>query len=91
MKYRTIGIFSNETDKNMSLFLEMTCEEVILSPDHQVELLAEDMDEYFPMNILYHSDSLQIYPKQGSPEWLLRFNGTEIQPSFPTRLSDHEP
>lgn len=90
MKYRTIGIFSNETDKDMSLFLEMTCEEVILSPGHQVELLAEDMEECFPMDILYHSDSLQIYPKRSSPEWLVRFNGKEITPGFPTRLSDHD-
>lgn len=47
MKYRSIGVFSNETDKDMTLFPEVHCEEVVLSPGHEVELLAEDKDEHF--------------------------------------------
>jgi hypothetical protein len=90
MKYKTVGIFSNETESDMTLCLEMACEEVILSPGHEVELLAEDIEECFPLNILYHSDSLQIYPKNGSPQWLLRFQGKDIIPSYPTKLYEHE-
>ena len=90
MKYRTLGIFSNETEKDMTIFLEMLCEEIILSPGHEIELLAEDIEEAFPVSILYHNDGLQIYPSHGVPKWLIRFQGKEIVPSYPTRLSEHE-
>jgi len=74
----------------MTICLEMSCEQVILSPGHEIELLAEDIDECFPMNILYHADGLQIYPKHSSPSWLVRFKEKEIVPGFPTRLAEHE-
>ena len=74
----------------MTLFLEMLCEEVILSPGHKVELFAEDQEKYFPMHISYHSDSLQIYPQDGTPRWLIKFNEKEIVPSYPTKLKDYE-
>lgn len=90
VKYRVIGNFSNETDHDISLFLEITCEIVILSPGQDVELLAEDRAEYFPVDVLYHKDGLQIYPKSGSPIWKIRFKGIELSPGHPTRLSDYD-
>jgi len=74
----------------MTLSLEMLCEEVILDPGHQVELLVEDIDECFPMTICYHSNGLQIYPNHGTPNWLIRFQCKEIVPGYPTKLSDFE-
>jgi len=88
MEFRTVGIFSNETDKEITIFLEMTCEEIHMLPGHEIELLAEDNDDHFPMNILYHHDGLQIYPKQGSPEWRFIFNGKEYEADYPSKLSE---
>jgi hypothetical protein len=90
MKYKTVGIFSNETKEDMTLCLEMSCEEVILSPGHKVELLIENLEECFPVNVLYHSDALQVYPSGGFPKWLIKFNGKELIPDWPTKLKDHE-
>jgi len=89
-QYRTVSLFSNDTKHIMTLSLEMDCEEVILEPGHQVELLAEDNGECFPMTICYHSDGLQIYPNQETPNWLIRFQDKEIVPGYPTKLSDFE-
>jgi len=88
MKFRTVGIFSNETDEDMTVCLEVTCEEIHMSPGHEIELLAEDNDEYFPMNILYHKGSLQIYPRLGSPEWKFIFNGEEYEADYLSKLSE---
>ena len=74
----------------MAIYLEMLSEEVILNPGHEVELMAEDIEECFPVDILYHSDGLQVYPKSGTPKWLLRFNGKDIVPGYPTKLSEYE-
>ena len=88
MGFRTVGIFSNETDKLMTIYLELTCEEIHMSPGHEIELLAEDNDDHFPMNILYHEDALQIYPREGSPEWRFIFNGKEYEADYPSKLSE---
>lgn len=90
MKFRTIGNFSNETDKEITIFLEPACEEVVLSPGHTIELLAEEKEEHFPIDISYHTDGMQIYSKNGFPQWLVMFKGKEIIPSYPTRLSEYE-
>ena len=88
MKFRTVGIFSNETEEDMIICLELTCEEIHMSPGHEIELLAEDNDDHFPMNILYHKSSLQIYPRLGSPEWKFIFNGKEYDADYPSKLSE---
>lgn len=88
MNFRTVGVFSNETDEQMIIYLEMSCEEIHMSPGYAIELLAEDNEDYFPMTILYHKGSLQIYPRKGSPKWRFRFNGKEFDPDFPSKLSE---
>lgn len=88
MKYRSVGKFSNDSDKKMTLFLEMMCEEVILEPGQEVELLAEDREEFFPVTIVYHNDALQIYPEHGTPKWLIRFKGKDIVPGYPTVIME---
>ncbi len=87
-QFRTVGIFSNETDELMTISLEVTCEEIRMSPGDEIELLAEDNDEHFPMNILYHKDGLQIYPRFGSTEWKFRYNGKVYEADWPSILSD---
>jgi len=88
MKYKTVGIFSNETDEEMIIYLEITCEEIHMSPGHEIELLAEDNDDHFPVSILYHKDSLHIYPRLGAPEWKFIFNGKEYETDHPSKLSE---
>lgn len=60
MKFRTIGHFSNETDKKITIFLEFTCEEIALSPGHEMEFLAKNKEEHFLVHILYHSNAIKI-------------------------------
>lgn len=88
MNFRTVGIFSNETDQELIIYLELRCEEIHMLPGHEIVLLAEDCGEHFPMNILYHKGSLQIYPRDGAPEWKFIFNGKEYKPDYPSRLSE---
>jgi len=85
-----VGKFSNDSDGRMTLRLEMACEEVALEPGQEVELLAEDREEFFPVTIVYHNDALQIYPQHGSPKWLIRFKGKDIVPRYPTVISEHD-
>lgn len=88
MKFKTIGIFSNNTKKPMSIFLEPTCEEIILEPSHSIELLAEDNDMYFPMDIAFQENSLQIFSKTSSPEWRIKYQGNEYVPKWPTKTKE---
>ena len=75
--YIYVGDFYNETDKDITIFLEMNCEEIILSPGHKIRLMAENIPDVLPLDILYHSDGLQIYPKLGVPEWKFEYKGKQ--------------
>ena len=88
MKYRSVGVFSNETDEEMTIFLEVLCEEIHMSPGHEIELLAEDNDDHFPVTILYHKEGLQVYPRSGCTEWKFIFNGREYTADYPSKLSE---
>jgi hypothetical protein len=90
MEFKTVGYISNEMDKDITVFLEILGEEVVLSPGHEMELFSENKEEHFPMHIFYRSDGIQIYPHRGSPKWLVKFNGKEIVPAYPTKLSEYE-
>lgn len=73
----------------MNNYLEIRCEQVIISPGLEMELLIEDIEGALPVNILYREGSLQIYPCTSNPDWLVLFKGKEIVPGYPTRLSEH--
>lgn len=73
----------------MSLFLEMTCEEVVLSPGHQIDLLAKQHPDLLPLTINLVEGGLQIHPhKVWDPEWLIRFGERVFKPAYPTKLLD---
>jgi len=90
MKYISLGFFSNETDKEITIFLELACEEIKMAPGHEIELLMEELDGVTPVSILYNLKGLQIYPRSGWPAWLIRFKGKEIVPSYPRVLREYE-
>lgn len=89
MSYISIGKFSNQTDVDLSINLEIHCEEIILNPGHEIELFIENKLGALPVNILYHEKSLQIYPHTSDPDWLIHYNGRKIVPGYPTRLSEY--
>jgi len=90
MKFISVGMFANKSNKQITLFLEVDCEEVRMQPGHEVELLIEDVADALPVTILYQEDGMQIYPNLGNPSWRLKFKGKEIQPGWPTLLIEHE-
>jgi hypothetical protein len=66
----------------------MLSEEVVLSPGHEVELLAMPTEGLLPIAIDYHEQGLQIYPhKAFDPDWHVRFKGKFIRAGFPQSLS----
>lgn len=90
-EYWVVGQFINDTREEMRIFLEMTCEEVLLSPGHAVELLARPDADLLPLSINYVEGGLQIHPcRVWDPDWHIRFKGKLIRPGYPTRLSEHE-
>ena len=90
-EYPVLGVFSNDTDNDLSISLEMLCEEIILSPGHSIELLAAPSNNLLPLSICYCSNGIQIYPhKEFDPDWYIRFNGKLIKPAHPTKLSEWE-
>lgn len=87
--YVVVGHFSNDTDQEMRIFLEMTCEEIFLLPGHKIELFAKRCDGLFPITVNYLSDGLQIFAdEEFDVDWHIRFDGKFLKPSFPTRLSE---
>jgi hypothetical protein len=90
-EYIVVGEFSNDTAKEMKLYLEMRCEEVVLSPGHSIQLLAMPSPNLLPLAIGYVEGGLQIYPhKEADPDWHVRFKGKLIRAGHPTLLSEHE-
>lgn len=87
--YRSVGFFQNKTKQNLVIFLEIDCEEIHLSPEHEIELFIENDDDYFPMSFLYHPHTIQIYPKYGCPIWYFKFQGKMYEAGY-TILSELE-
>ncbi len=89
--YIIVGIFDNHTEQDLSLYLELTCEEVILSPKQSIKLMAKKENGLLPITVSLVTGGLQIYANQiGDPDWYISFNDKIIKPSHPTRLLDYE-
>ena len=89
-EYPVVGEFLNDTQREMTLYLEMTCEEVVLEPGHGVELLARPHPDLLPLTMNIVEGGLQIHPcRVFDPDWHIRFKGRLMKPGFPTRLSEH--
>jgi len=90
--YQTVGKFKNETISDMTLYLEMVPEEVILSPGDEVELLARPSEGLLPLDVEKVEDGFQIHAnKEFDPDWHVRFRGKMIKAGNPTRLADYHP
>ena len=76
-EYITIACFRNDTSAEMSLYLEMVPDEVVLSPGHQIELLARPSgQEVHPLTVNYLNNGIQVYPHlEPDPDWHIRFQG----------------
>ena len=89
-EYLVVGEFRNDTPKEMSLYLEMTCEEVVLAPGDEVELLARPDPDLLPLTTDIVEGGLQIHPcRVFDPDWHIRFKGKLMKPGYPTRLAEH--
>jgi hypothetical protein len=89
--YPVVGIFRNDTDAEMRLFLELVPQEVVLSPGHSVELLAKPSDGLLPLTIDLVSGGLQIHAfRDWDPDWHVRFKEKVIRVECPTLLNEHE-
>jgi hypothetical protein len=74
----------------MQIYLEMLGEEIVLSPGHKIELLAEPVDGLLPLAFYYSDKGLQIYPHKADPDRNVRFKWKLIRPGYPTILSEYE-
>ena len=89
--YVVVGEFSNDGTSEMCIFLELTCEEVYLSPGHKIQLLAKPSEGLLPISIGYSEKGLQIYPnREFDPDWHIRFKDIVIKAGYPTRVADLE-
>ena len=100
--YITIACFRNETSDEMSIYLEMIGDEVVLSPGHQIDLLASPVgkelsrpasEAVHPLTVNYLHNGIQVYPSQeADPDWHIRFEGRIFAAGQPkvTRLADLE-
>ncbi len=81
----------NDTEREMRVFLEMTCEEIFLAPGQRMQLLAKPSEDLLPLTVTPLQDGLQIFPnRQFDPDWHIRFKGKLIKPGYPTRLAELE-
>lgn len=89
MSFISVGIFANDSDEDMIVFLELLCEEIHVSVGLSFELFIEDIPHALPITINYSKQTLQIYPNQGIPKWMIEFKGQRIEPGYPTILKNY--
>jgi hypothetical protein len=89
--YLTVAEFGNDTSSDMRVYLEMTCEEVVIGPGQSIALLARPSAGLLPITVHRVDDGLQVFPhKEFDPDWHVRFKGKVFKPGHPSLLSDHE-
>lgn len=90
-EYPVVGVFTNDTTRPMTLYLEMIPEEVVLSPGHSVELVARPTPDLLPLTIDEVDGGLHIHAcREFDPDWHVRFRGRLIKARTPTILGDFE-
>jgi hypothetical protein len=89
--YPVLARFRNDTGKEMSLNLEMVPEQVVLSPGHEIELLARPSPDLLPISVHAVDGGLQVFANtEFDPDWHVRFRGKVLRACNPLRLADHE-
>ena len=93
-EYITVACFSNDTSAEMRIHLEMIPDEVVLSPGHQIDLLARPNGQaVHPLTVNYLNNGIQVFTHQEpDPDWHIRFQGQIFSAGQPkeTRLADLE-
>jgi hypothetical protein len=88
--YPIVASFKNDTDGDLSLFLELVPDLVILSPGDEVELLARPSEFLLPLDIQPVEGGFHIHAhKEFDPDWYVRFRGQVVKANHPTRLSNY--
>lgn len=88
-KYLKVGTFTNETGIDMTLYLEMIPERVVLSPGDEVELLARPSENLLPLDLQSVEGGIQIHAyKEFDPDWHVRFRGQVIKVGHLTCLAE---
>jgi hypothetical protein len=91
--YVTVATFSNDTSRDMRIYLEMIGDEVVLSPGHQIDLLARPSKRLHPLTLNYVRDGVQVFAAQDpDPDWHIRFKVHVYRAGRPTatRLANLE-
>jgi hypothetical protein len=90
-QYPVVGHYRNDTQIAMSIHLEMVPVEVVLSPGHEIELLARPSPDLLPLTVDVVRGGLQIHAcHDWDPDWHVRFNGRVIKVGCPTVLADFD-
>ena len=88
-EYPSVASFGNETTQDITLYLEMLGEQVVLAPGDCIELLAAPDPDMLPLTVLQVEGGLQIYPyKTFDPDWHVRFEGRIVRAGLPLRHVD---
>jgi len=91
--YQVLAKFVNETSGKMRVYLECLGDELVLSPGHEVELLARPSNGLLPLTINYVEGGVQIYAERDiDPDWHIKFRGKLYSAGRPseTRLAELE-
>ena len=90
-QYLAVASFGNDTESDITLYLEMLGEEVVMSPGHHIVLLAKPSPDLLPIAIHQVVQGMQVFPhREFDPDWHVRFNGKVIRAGHPLNLGDHE-
>ena len=89
--YPVVLELENHGDGDMEVWLEMVPEGVILSPGHQIQLLARPDEDVLPLDIARTPTGWVIHARESwDPDWHVRFKGHLLKPASPSRLADFE-
>jgi len=56
----------------MSIFFEPRCEEIVLHPNEEIEILAEALEEDMPFEVSKTDDGFQIHSASGNAYWYIK-------------------
>lgn len=89
--YITVAQIRNTTKRDARLHLEMLGAEIVLSPGHEIDLLAAPSEGLLPISIDCVDGGLQVHPhKEFDPDWHVLFAGKLIPAGYPTILKEYE-
>ncbi len=71
-----VSVISNSGDRDVSICFEPRCEEYILHPNEEIEILAEAQDEDLPFEVNEIDDGFQVFSASGNAYWYIRKGDT---------------